>query len=391
MAFCKSFAKLHPLSGTVRPHSRRVTEPPARSRNGSAEPWCRCARTCRPPSAGRGGAACGAGGGRWGRCSARVRPTMCPRTCVVRGRRVPELRGAGPGVGEGRFPRRRRRPLAAAAAAAQRWRRAVRHSPRAAGGGALPPSAGSSAAWVVSSPAAGVGEHGCECGCSWFAAAAAAAEEEEDESEATGEEGGRRGGSGGGARGRRRRGGWRWRTCSVSCDSTTSRRRRLWWRETKWSSASSPGPRMWRPTMSSGGTSGRAVAGQSRAPPGDLFPGPSPPTPVPFGDGGERGAPGKSFSRQQKLHLLVRREREELRLEWSLPLSRGKLKGKGLRRCVASPVRSGRCEGSGCLQCVGVHGGAHRVPPETSLFVLQWFSLAPSLLPSLPLRGCPVL
>lgn len=88
------------------------------------------------------------------------------------------------------------------------------------------------------------------------------------------------------------------------------------------------------------------------------------------------GAPGKSFSRQQKLHLLVRREREELRLQWSLPWSLGKLKGKGLRLCVASPVGSERCEGRGCLQRVGVHGGAPRPPPEASLFVLRWFSLS---------------
>lgn len=37
-----------------------------------------------------------------------------------------------------------------------------------------------------------------------------------------------RGGGGGGARGPRRRGGGRWRTCSASCDSTTSRRRGSW-------------------------------------------------------------------------------------------------------------------------------------------------------------------
>lgn len=159
------------------------------------------------PEAAVGGAAGGVGMRHWLRARA---PGDVSRTCVVRGGRVPALRGAGResgprrlGVGEGRFPGRWRRPLAAAA---QRGRHAVRRSPRAACGGALPPSAGSSAAWVATAPAAGVGADGCECGCSWFAAAATAAAEEEA-NEATGGEGGRRGGGGGGVRGRRRRGG----------------------------------------------------------------------------------------------------------------------------------------------------------------------------------------
>lgn len=199
-----------PKAGTAsfRPHSKRATGPSARAlgkeaRNlhaGARAPVARGARG----SGGRGG-----GAGMKHLLRARA-PGDVSRTCVVRGGRVPALRGAGResgpgrlGVWEGRFPGRWRRPLAAAA---QRGRHAVRRSPRAACGGALPPSAGSSAAWVATAPAAGVGEDGCECGCSWFAAAATAAAEEE-ENQATGEEGGRRGGGGGGVRGRRRRGG----------------------------------------------------------------------------------------------------------------------------------------------------------------------------------------
>lgn len=199
---------------------------------GSAAPPSRCARTCRPPGAGQSGTGAvrraRAPDGRRGR----VRASYVGAASPARRGWTRESAPCAAGVWEGRVPARRARPLPAAARG-----HAVRRSPRAAGGGASPPARGPRQPGRLL-PCAGVGERGGERARGWFAAAAAAAEEaeaaeaEQRPSAAAGAARGGRGGGGGGvggARGpRRRRGGGRWRTCSASCDSTTSRRRRSW-------------------------------------------------------------------------------------------------------------------------------------------------------------------
>lgn len=80
------------------------------------------------------------------------------------------------------------------------------------------------------------------------------------------------------------------------------------------------------------------MAGQSRAPPGDLFPGPSPPSPL--GMGKKAGARGKSFSPESKLHFSVRRASRQRRLESPVPRGPGEAKAEGAGQLLTSPAVS---------------------------------------------------